>query len=546
MLEQSSIRFEATSNSETESHTRAAEYGPLVTPNWDGIDRRRSTKPIPRERRRQFQSKRSKFAARTCAMTQMAMDLFALLVSTYVAIGVGAFLATGQFSMSVDLQLETKLLFSLPFLFVTVLTFWLRSTYHRRRHFVIELHEALNVLALMALVHTTAAFYAGWDLPRMSVISLWLVALMLIPITRLVTKQALLRIGIWQNPTLIVGTDDSAKSLAKAFLEQPRLGYEVIGFAQAPKSWLRPELQQNVRSTKPFIELDGNKYPVYQLADSPAEWLESMSKPHVVVTSTDLDFSHVVSVLHGLNPYMSGLSMVPNLVGVPIVGTEISHLFRYDIMLLGIQNNLSRAIPRRVKRLFDLIVGGTALLVLTPLLLIVSAMIASTGTSVLFRQTRIGKHGEKFKCLKFQTMVTENQDALLEEHFQKHPEARAEWESSRKLKDDPRITRVGAILRRTSIDELPQLINVMRGEMSLVGPRPIVVDELPLYGDDACYYMAAKPGITGLWQISGRSQTTFARRVELDAWYCKNWSVWYDIVILVKTLKEVFSTRGAY
>jgi lipopolysaccharide/colanic/teichoic acid biosynthesis glycosyltransferase len=137
-------------------------------------------------------------------------------------------------------------------------------------------------------------------------------------------------------------------------------------------------------------------------------------------------------------------------------------------------------------------------------------------------------------------------NAVLAELLERDPQARLEWDRDFKLKNDPRVTRIGAFLRRTSLDELPQLWNVIRGEMSLVGPRPIVQDELARYGDDVCYYLMARPGMTGLWQVSGRNDADYATRVYLDAWYVRNWSLWYDIAILFKTVRVVFKRDGAY
>ena len=142
-------------------------------------------------------------------------------------------------------------------------------------------------------------------------------------------------------------------------------------------------------------------------------------------------------------------------------------------------------------------------------------------------------------------MVMNSQEAL-EKHLAENPEAREEWERDFKLKDDPRVTKIGAFLRRTSLDELPQVLNVIKGEMSLVGPRPIIRDEIVKYGEYIHDFYLVPPGITGLWQVSGRSDTTYEERVEMDSWYVRNWSVWMDIVLLVKTIVVVLQKKGAY
>jgi len=168
------------------------------------------------------------------------------------------------------------------------------------------------------------------------------------------------------------------------------------------------------------------------------------------------------------------------------------------------------------------------------------------GGAVIFTHIRIGRHGQLFKCYKFRTMIP-NSAEVLAELLAGDPEARAEWEKDRKLKNDPRITPIGRFLRKTSLDELPQLINIVKGEMSLVGPRPVVPDELDLYGEARVYYLQVRPGLTGLWQISGRNDVDYERRVSLDTWYVRNWTLWSDVLILFRTLLIVPSrSSGAY
>jgi undecaprenyl-phosphate galactose phosphotransferase len=231
--------------------------------------------------------------------------------------------------------------------------------------------------------------------------------------------------------------------------------------------------------------------------------------------------------------------------GLPIAGTRVTHFFTHDVLALRLYNNLSRPWPRRIKRCFDLTVGCLLLVLTAPLFALIGWRLRRKGGPIFFGHTRIGQGGRRFKCLKFRTMVP-NADKVLDDHLEAHPDLREEWEKHHKLRKDPRITRIGRWLRRTSLDELPQLINVIRGEMSLVGPRPVIADELERYGDNLVYYIESKPGLTGLWQVSGRSDTTYRQRVHLDSWYARNWSLWCDLVILMKTPTAVFRGFGAY
>jgi Undecaprenyl-phosphate galactose phosphotransferase WbaP len=197
------------------------------------------------------------------------------------------------------------------------------------------------------------------------------------------------------------------------------------------------------------------------------------------------------------------------------------------------------------KRAFDIVGAVFLSVLLSPLILAIITLIRIEGQPVLFWHKRIGRNGRSFHCLKFRTMVR-NAEHVLRHLLNEHPELRDEWTKNFKLRNDPRITRTGRVLRLTSLDELPQLWNVLRGEMSLVGPRPIVRAELLRYGRNASRYLAVKPGLTGLWQVKGRSDTTYRRRVAMDKFYIQNQSVLLDIYILASTPAAVLRRNGAY
>jgi exopolysaccharide production protein ExoY len=199
-----------------------------------------------------------------------------------------------------------------------------------------------------------------------------------------------------------------------------------------------------------------------------------------------------------------------------------------------------------IKRTLDISMALSAFVALSPLFILTALLIKLTDRGPIFyRHVRLGHGRRSFACVKFRTMVT-NADEVLAEYLRSSPDAAAEWATSRKLKNDPRVTAVGAVLRKLSIDELPQLINVLRGEMSMVGPRPIVFDEVPLYGADIDFYFSARPGLTGVWQVSGRSDAAYSRRVALDRRYVENWSLWTDLVVVIKTVPAVLMARNAY
>ncbi len=205
----------------------------------------------------------------------------------------------------------------------------------------------------------------------------------------------------------------------------------------------------------------------------------------------------------------------------------------------------TRSFGAFAKRMVD-IVGAVILgMVFSPMMLVIVALTWREGGNAIYQHRRVGRHGKTFGCLKFRTMVP-NADQVLRDLLQNDPELSAEWVRDHKLRSDPRVTRLGRFLRRTSLDELPQLWNVIRGEMSLVGPRPVVREELLRYGRSVRVYLATKPGITGLWQVTGRNDTDYRRRVALDTYYARNQTLRLDLYILLKTTRVVVGGSGAY
>jgi len=258
----------------------------------------------------------------------------------------------------------------------------------------------------------------------------------------------------------------------------------------------------------------------------------------------DLPNEALPLLLDQLNQRFQRVWLVPNLLEVASVWITPRDLQGH--LALELRNNLLE--PRNVilKRVIDLLLSSVLALLTFPVMVIIGLLIRLDSPGpLLLRQTRLGRRGRPFTIYKFRTMHR-NAQALLERHLDNDEAARREWQAHRKLRRDPRVTRVGRLLRRLSLDELPQLWNVLRGEMSLVGPRPIMTDEIDRYGERAHLYTQVLPGLTGLVQVSGRSNLAYERRVRLDAYYSRNWSVWLDILILARTLVVVMRTDGAY
>jgi Undecaprenyl-phosphate galactose phosphotransferase WbaP len=240
-------------------------------------------------------------------------------------------------------------------------------------------------------------------------------------------------------------------------------------------------------------------------------------------------------------PQVIGISAIPSTwcAGSSLVNCGLASGVRIEAALL-----LPGA--RFTKRMVDLGFALSVGVCLLPVIALISLMIRlTTSGPVFYSHQRIGKHGRRFRAWKFSSMLP-NADQVLEQYFEQHPDLRLEWTLNHKLKRDPRVTTIGAWLRKTSLDELPQLWNILRGEMSLVGPRPIVQSEIEKYGDTFRTYLRVTPGLTGLWQVSGRNNTSYAERLAYDRYYVQHWSPWLDLYILMRTIKTVILCEGAY
>jgi exopolysaccharide production protein ExoY len=203
---------------------------------------------------------------------------------------------------------------------------------------------------------------------------------------------------------------------------------------------------------------------------------------------------------------------------------------------------------RKIKRAMDIIIAAAALVILFPVFVLIALMlkIEGQGGSVFYGGKRVGKNGRLFSCWKIRSMEPDSEH-VLHAYLNANPLLKKHWEKFRKLPKDPRVTtRTAHIIRKLSLDELPQLWNVLVGDMSIVGPRPMLEEEAHMFGSRIVFYVAVRPGLTGLWQVSGRNNTSFKHRVHLDSWYVRNWSLWQDIVIMLKTPLAVLNTKGAY
>jgi undecaprenyl-phosphate galactose phosphotransferase len=443
---------------------------------------------------------------------------------------------------------DTRLVLFLALGVACVIAFWRLGHYARRRPFWQELGDVLVVVAVLAILDAALVFLTKTNFSRLWWGTSWCLIVLLVPATRLAVKHLLMSRGAWRRPTVVVGTGPNALDAALALDSETMLGFEVVAFIHPPQAdpavaGDRPA--QDASQPPAYLEVEGKRLPVLRAVPYPDLLPAHLGRPHVVVALEMGELARCGGYVERLSLHYGDVDIVSPMRGLPLAGTQVTHFFSHDVLSLRLYNNLARPWPRRLKRAFDLIVGSLLFLFVAPLFGLITWQVARTGLPVFYRHERIGKGGRRFECLKFCTMVADA-ERVLADYLAADGTAAAAWRRDHKLRDDPRVTRIGAWLRRTSLDELPQLINVLRGEMSLVGPRPVVAEELARYGDNIVYYVESTPGLTGLWQVSGRNDLDYRRRVHLDCWYVKNWSLWCDLVILLKTPRAVLRGNGAY
>lgn len=413
---------------------------------------------------------------------------------------------------------------------ICVAWFWTRLRhYSYRKPFWFELKEVIRTIIIFAVLDLALVAFSKWNFSRYVWMLTWIFVLILVPLGRHFCKKGLDKLGLWKKNAVIIGSGENAFEAYAALQSEEVLGFNVVAFictdAPCEEEYMGVPV---IKTEKELWALDDIKNTQFIVALEFAQhnlrdwWLKNLAKHNC-----------------------RSVSVIPTLRGVPLYGTDMSFIFSHEVIILRVNNNLAKLSSRMLKRTFDIIGALGAIITLSPVLLFLAYKVSRDGGKSIYGHERIGKGGEKFKCLKFRSMVTNSQE-VLKNLLENDQEAKAEWDKDFKLKNDPRITKIGAFIRRTSLDELPQLWNVLVGEMSLVGPRPVVEAELERYAGDVDYYLMAKPGMTGLWQVSGRNNIDYDTRVYFDAWYVKNWALWNDIVILFKTIGVVLKKDGAY
>ena len=386
--------------------------------------------------------------------------------------------------------------------------------------------------AVLAAMATTAVFavtlQVGDMLSRLALGLSFAGLLLFAPLVRQLVKWRLMKTGLWGKPVIVFSSGEPGGRVATLLVKEWGLGYRPVAvFSGQPshakrRSGATPD-EKSLADAMGLSQRHGIDTVVFAMPHTRREDLAKL------VHWASFGFRHV--------------TVVPNLDGIAnsgVVARDLAGVFGVEI-----RHNLLNPSVRRAKRALDLVATMAGGLLVLPLLLVLCLLVwLESGGPVFYNAQRMGRNGRLFSCVKFRTMVPDA-EAALQRILAEDLEAREEYSRYHKLRDDPRVTRVGRFLRKTSLDELPQLWNVLKGEMSLVGPRPYLPRESGDIGVTQSDILRVYPGISGPWQVSGRSDTSFGERVKMDVHYVRNWSIWLDIVLLARTVRTLVSDRSA-
>ena len=385
----------------------------------------------------------------------------------------------------------------------------------------------IGVIAAIVLMYTG---HVTNDVSRIFVGFSYIFIMLFIIVFRFISHKILNALQILYIPVLLVGAGKTAELVNKSLQRMPVSYYKIIGYVDDnPKSYTIAK-----------------EYPCLGAFSDVERVIKDTGVQTVLICAPGLESKKLVALINRLQLLVKRVAFVPELFGLPTSNITARGMMEEQAVVLRVQNNLARKSNRIMKRIFDIVATVCGGIFILPFMLIIAIIIyLDSGGPIIYKQKRVGRDGKEFNFYKFRSMV-KNADTILEEYLNTHEDEKKEWQKNFKLKNDPRVTKIGKIIRKTSIDELPQLWNVLIGDMSLVGPRPLLPNEVERYSNYIEDYKLVLPGLTGVWQVSGRSDTTFEERVIMDSWYIHNWSVWIDIVYLLKTVLVVVKSKGAY
>jgi Undecaprenyl-phosphate galactose phosphotransferase WbaP len=474
----------------------------------------------------------ARFSSYTITLIFLIADLLAIVIAFLCS-----FLIRQSLGHTLELltPLRGNLVFYFsfwPILFIWPIIFWLEKLYPGlwlTESEVVKRVMRGTTLASLIVITTTFLTKTGGEFSRPIRAGWWFISLVLLPLGRVLAGFLIGGLGFHGSIAVMLGAGRTAEVVLEG------LGGQRV---QA----IRPVALFDDDERKHGREIYGVKV-VGPIQLAPA-WASKRKIRAVIIAMPGVPRDILVPIIDRIGIGFRRVIVIPDLFGLSTTDTDIHEI--EGVQVLELHRNLFLRRNRFIKRATDFgiaIVGGVLSL---PFLALISlAIVIESGRPIFYKHKRIGLHGEEFSAWKFRTMV-KNAHEVLDQFLTSDDDLLREWESTQKLKFDPRLTKVGKLLRRFSLDEVPQIINVLRGEMSLIGPRPIIEDEVSKYGYAIELYKQVRPGLTGLWQVRGRSDVDYNERVRLDTYYVRNWSIWLDIVILVRTVWVVTAGVGAY
>jgi Undecaprenyl-phosphate galactose phosphotransferase WbaP len=380
---------------------------------------------------------------------------------------------------------------------------------------------------IMALAFLTRA---SFSFSRLILGLMGLVSFAALPVTRFLTKRILVSLHLWEKRVLIIGSKNGTGAVIKAIRRNRSLGFRIVGC---------------LTDDPAEVGRTAEGVPILGHYDEIERWKSRIPFEDIIVTFPDLPRDRLVELLRRWDGVSETFRYIPPTGDLITAGVEMENIGR--VLSLAVRKNLHKPWNILIKGVFEFVLAGISFIVLLPLMALIAAGIKLDSPGpVFFRQERCGRRKRVIKIIKFRTMRVDS-ESVLSDLLARDARAREEWTRYKKIKSgDPRITRVGRLLRRFSLDELPQLINVLKGDMGIVGPRPYLREEIETIQPYPGVLFEVKPGITGLWQTSGRSDVLFQERIKLDEWYIRNWSVWLDLLILAKTAFVAAGGKGAF
>lgn len=423
---------------------------------------------------------------------------------------------------------------------VTLFFFYINGHYSQRIPWWSQIQDIGKIMAFGLLVDGLADFALGLSYPLFFLFATGLTGFGMLVLARFIIDRIKCSWGGWQIPAAVIADADTVTDTLFALASDRGMGMTARAVI--------------LRNGNPGTLLDREELPAaYRNVDilkengSCEDYIVRNPDLFYIIALDSFEASRRDALMRLLRRHDIQFALLPAITSTGAYQSEPHYFFGNDIMLLQSRKPTARRLSLFLKRTMDVAGASAALVIFFVPMLLASLMQKLEGQrgSLLYPGLRVGRNGRIFRCWKFRTMEP-GTDHLLHEHLEKNPQAKAHWERYFKLPDDPRVqTRTSRFIRKASIDELPQLWNVLKGDMSLVGPRPILESEIPAYGERIDEYTSVKPGITGLWQVSGRNGTSFRRRIIWDSWYVRNWTFWGDIIIILKTIQVVLGKSGA-